>query len=106
MDSVQLLSRTSKSHQRQPRNSRDERNQRVKVLLAAYSDWNKGLYHNPINAYKANGFTLRNLLSESLPIDDKRNLPVRLFTWQRSWRTEVSRGVDTVLVSNRRPRAL
>jgi PHD/YefM family antitoxin component YafN of YafNO toxin-antitoxin module len=69
------------------RNSPDAATE-ISAHLAVFSDWNRGIYHHPFTAYRANGWTLLNQTRESVSAAHGRSVPVSLSEWESK-----SRGV-------------
>jgi EpsI family protein len=61
----------------------------LKFFLAEYDDPSKGLYHNPLNCYDANGFTMVGP-AERVPLQagGRPDTTISLTTWERRTATE------------------
>ena len=60
----------------------DVSNHGVKMHTAFFEDPSKGVYHNPMNCYRANGWTLKSETRKKIPIADNKTLEVSFTTWE------------------------
>jgi EpsI family protein len=68
------------------RYSRDERIQ-VGSHLAVFSDFEKGMLHNPMKVYKATGWKLLAQNHETVPTTCGNNIQVSLSEWEKGYET-------------------
>lgn len=62
---------------------RDELGHVVSMHTAMFTDPVEGVYHSPLNCYRANGWELRDKTREELRLFDDLSIPVSLTTWRR-----------------------
>ena len=62
---------------------RDGSRQMVSVHTAMYRDHAAGVYHTPINCYRAAGWRMVEETQDDLPCGGDRTIPVRISNWDR-----------------------
>ena len=62
---------------------RDEMGHQISMHTAMFMNPIDGVYHSPLNCYRANGWELVNKSREELRLFDNLTLPVILTTWQQ-----------------------
>jgi len=65
------------------RNYQDRLGHVVSMHTAMFDDPVEGVYHSPLNCYRANGWELKENTREELRLSDDLAIPVSLTTWQR-----------------------
>jgi EpsI family protein len=58
-------------------------NQVLKFLLAEYKESSKGLYHNPMNCYRSQGFALLSTANQPLKTNNRADSTVNVSVWKR-----------------------
>jgi hypothetical protein len=53
------------------------------VLLTGYSDWDEGLYHDPTNCYRANGWKVLSQTVDPIQTGDSRSASVSVSRWEK-----------------------
>lgn len=59
----------------------------ITMHTAMFADPVEGVYHSPLNCYRANGWQLKDKTREELRVSDDLTIPVNLTTWQQENRT-------------------
>ncbi len=62
---------------------RDGLGHEISMHTAVFTDPVEGVYHSPLNCYRANGWELRDKTREELRLFDDLTIPVSLTTWKR-----------------------
>jgi EpsI family protein len=60
----------------------DISNHSINMHTAFFEDPSVGVYHSPLNCYRANGWTLKNKTSENLAISNDKTLEVSFSVWE------------------------
>jgi EpsI family protein len=61
----------------------DDANHTISLHTATFKDPAEGVYHSPLNCYRANGWTQVQDSHEDVEVADDLTIPVHLTTWQR-----------------------
>jgi hypothetical protein len=62
---------------------RNSENKAISAHLAAFSNWNTGMYHNPMIVYRAAGWKFSSQSYESVQVNNGVPFRVSLSTWQK-----------------------
>jgi EpsI family protein len=77
---------------------RDEKGNAISMHTAIFANPAEGALHSPINCYRGAGWEkVAETSEEEIPVDDERNVPVNITTWERTT-LERGRGRERVVV--------
>jgi hypothetical protein len=61
----------------------ENRNILISSHLAVFSNWDEGIYHHPLTAYRSSGWTLQRRTEEPVSTSDGRQIQVSMSDWEK-----------------------
>jgi EpsI family protein len=61
----------------------DDKGHAISVHSAMFEDPAEGVYHSPLNCYRANGWTKKSEKTENIEVTDDLTIPVSFTTWEK-----------------------
>ena len=77
------------AHKAVQREYEDRQGNVISLFLAIYDQPDRGIYHNPMNCYRANGYQKTEDTMSELKCDGVPSTQIRITTWEKSGRKEI-----------------